>query len=240
MSGMKKLTLKLNDRSPDTLPMKRLVAYLSQLSDMLGEVDHVHFSSVGEGSAMLNLDIEEQHYEEVLMHVREVPKGLGTKKRLTAYENLQKLMEEDSTGGALLDDKKSPILSFRKYHEEEKPLVINKYGSVQGRLYLVGGKDETIPVRLEGSKGETLHCEASAQVARQLSPLLFKQVRVSGQGIWERAANGQWKLKKLKIDDFTELKTSNASGVLAEMRALGGLKWAEMDDPHAAAREWRG
>lgn len=237
---MKKLTLKLNDYSPHTLSMKRLGQYLSHLSDMLGEVEHVHFSSVSKGSAMLNVEIEELHYQKVLTHVREVPKGLGLKKHQAAYKALQKLMDEDGTGGAILDNAEAPVLSFRKRQDDDKPLVVNKPGSIQGRLYLVGGKDETIPVRLEGANGETLLCEATTDIAQQLSGLLFKQVRVSGHGTWERSSDGRWRLRKLKVESFQELNTSNASSVLATMQSLGGLKWADMDNPHTVAKDLRG
>jgi len=237
---MKKLTLKLNECSPDTLPMKRLGQYLAHLSDMFGEVEHVHFSSVSKGSAKLNVDIEDLHYQKVLTHVREVPNGMGPRKNQAAYRALQKLMDEDGTGGAILDNSEAPILSFRKRQDDEKPLVINKPGSVQGRLYMVGGKDDTIPVRLEGANGETLLCEASTEMAKQLSALLFSQVRVNGQGIWERSPEGRWSLRKLKIESFQPLDTSKASSVLATMQSLGGLKWAEMDDPHGVARDLRG
>lgn len=237
---MKKLTLKLNDRSPQTLSMKRLGQYIAHLSDMLGEVEHVHFDSVSKGSAMLNVDIESLHYQKVLTHVREVPNGMGAKKQLSAYRALQQLMDEDGTGGAILDDAEAPVLSFRKRPDDEKPLVVNKSGSVQGRLYLVGGKDETIPVRLEGANGETLHCEATTEMAQQLSALLFKQVRVSGRGIWERSPEGAWKLKKLKIELFQELDTANAGEVVARLQSIGGLKWADMDDPHGVAKDLRG
>ena len=231
IADMKKLTLKLNDSSPETLPMKRLGQYLAHLSDMLGEVEHVHFSSVSNGSAMLNVDIEEQHYQQVLTHVREVPNGMGPQKHQTAYRALQRLMDEDGTGGSILDDAAAPVLSFRKRQEGEKPLMVNKSGSVQGELYSVGGKDETVPVRLEGANGETLFCEASKEVAQSLSHLLFKQVRVSGQGTWERPSGGGWRLRKLKIETFQELAASNVSAVMANMQAIGGLKWAEMEDP---------
>jgi len=237
---MKKLTLKLNDRSPQTLSMKRLGQYIAHLSDMLGEVEHVHFDSVSKGSAMLNVDIENLHYQKVLTHVREVPNGMGAKKQLSAYRALKQLMDEDGTGGAILDDAEAPVLSFRKRPDDEKPLVVNKSGSVQGRLYLVGGKDETIPVRLEGANGETLHCEATTEMAQQLSALLFKQVRVSGRGIWERSPEGAWKLKKLKIELFQELDTANAGDVVARLQSVGGLKWADMDDPHGVAKDLRG
>lgn len=236
---MKKLTLKLNDRSPEMLSMKRLGQYIAHLSDMLGEIEHVHFSSVSDGSVMLNVDIENLHYQKVLTHVREVPNGMGAKKQLSAYRFLQQLMDEDGTGGEILDNTKASILSFRKRPDDEKPLVVNKSGSVQGRLYLVGGKDEIVPVRLEGATGETLHCEATIAMAQKLSSLLFRQVRVYGRGIWERSSEGAWKLKKLKIDSFQELGTATVSEVVAKLQSIGGLKWAEMDDPHGVAGDLR-
>lgn len=237
---MKKLTLKLNDRTPKTLSMKRLGQYIAYLSDMIGEVEHVHFDSVSKGSAMLNVEVEDLHYESVLSHVREVPNGTGTKKQKSAHRNLRQLMDEDGTGGAILNDANTQILSFRKRPDSEKPLVVNKPGSVQGRLYRVGGKDDTIPVSLEGANGETLRCEASVDIAQGLSPLLFKQVRVSGRGTWERSPEGSWRLKKLKIETYEELNTAKVSEVVGRLQAIGGLKWADMDDPHELARELRG
>ena len=237
---MKKLTLKLNDRTPETLSMKRLGQYITHLSDMLGEVEHVHFDSVSKGSAKLNVDVEDLHYQNVLTHVREVPNGMGARKQLAAYRNLQELMDEDGTGGVILNDTDTRILSFRKRQDDEKPLVVNKLGSVQGRLYRVGGKDDTIPVSLEGAKGETLRCEASIDIARELSSLLFKQVRVSGHGTWERLPEGGWRLKKLKIESYQELDTANVGDVVGRLQAIGGLKWADMEDPHAVAKDLRG
>lgn len=237
---MKKLILKLNDRSPETLSMKRVGQYIAHLSDMLGEVEHVHFDSVSKGSAMLNVDIEDLHYQKVLTHVREVPNGMGAKKQLSAYRDLEQLMDEDGTGGAILNDADTQILSFRKRPDDEKPLVVNKPGSVQGRLYRVGGKDDTIPVNLEGANGETLRCEASIDIARGLSALLFKQVRVTGHGTWERSPEGGWKLKKLKIESYQELDAAKAGDMVGRLQAIGGLKWADMEDPHGVARDLRG
>lgn len=220
--------------------MKRLVQYLAHLSDMLGAVEHVHFSSVKKGSAMLNVDVDDLHYQKVLTHVREVPNGIGAKKQISAYRNLEQLMDEDGTGGAILNDSDAQILSFRKRPDNEKPLAVNKPGSVQGRLYRIGGKDDTIPVNLEGADGETLRCEASIEIAQGLSSLLFKQVRVSGRGTWERSPEGRWKLKKLKIESYQELDTAKVSDVVGRLQSIGGLKWADMDDPHAVAKDLRG
>lgn len=141
-------------------------------------------------------------------------------------------MDEVGIGGAILDSVQTQVLSFRKRQDDETPLMVNKSGSVQGRLYMVGGKDDTLPVRLEGANGEALYCEATTDIAQQLSALLFRQVRVSGHGMWERSPEGRWQLRKLKIESFQELDTSKASSVLEKMQALGGLKWAEMDNPN--------
>jgi hypothetical protein len=165
---------------------------------------------------------------------------MGAKKQLTAYRNLRKLLDEDGTGGAILNDSDAQILSFRKRPDDEKPLVVNKVGSVQGRLYRVGGKDDTIPVSLEGANGETLRCEASIDIAQALSALLFKQVRVSGHGTWERSSQGTWKLKKLRIESYQELDAAKVGEVLGRLQSIGGLKWADMDDPHGVARDLRG
>ncbi|MFY0663753.1 MAG: hypothetical protein JXQ97_03965 [Natronospirillum sp.] len=236
---MKKLILKLHDSSPDRLTMKRLGQYLPHLADLLGESEHVHFASVTDGSAMLNVEIEESYYPKIIEQVRLVHGGQGSKKSQKAYSALQNLMNEDGTGGAILDNAESSVLTFRKQQDAEKPLLVTKSGSVQGRLYKIGGKDATIPVRLEGANGETLHCEATVEIAEQLSAYLFKQVRVSGHGQWARTVEGRWSLRKLTIESFDVLKTANAGAVIAQLQSIGGLKWSEMDDPHGIAKDLR-
>lgn len=220
--------------------MQRLAQYLAELANMLGAVEHVHFSSVTPGSAMLNVNIDELYYSEVLTSVLEVPTGKGTTRQLTGYRELQRFMEEDGTTGEMLDHLSASVMLFAKCSSNESPLNISKQGSVQGRLYRIGGKGETVPVRLEGTNGETLNCEASTEIAQQLSTLLFQQVRVSGSGTWERTPNGSWKLKKLKVESFQELDSSKLSSVLSKLQAAGGLKWAEMENPHRVAKNLRG
>ena len=99
---------------------------------------------------------------------------------------------------------------------------------------------KNLSLKLNDCSPETLKCEASTELALQLSGQLFKQVRVTGQGTWERAPEGPWQLRKLKIESFAPLDIAKASTVLAKMQALGGLKWAEMDDPHGLISDMRG
>jgi len=139
-----------------------------------------------------------------------------------------------------LKDTDIRILSSKKRPDDKKPLVVKKHGSVQGRLYHLGGKDDAIQVSLEGANGETLLCEASIDITRELSCLLFKQVRVSGYGTWERSPEAGWRLNKLKIESYQELDEAKVGDVVSRLQAIGGLKWADMEDPHGVARDLGG
>jgi hypothetical protein len=123
---------------------------------------------------------------------------------------------------------------------EEAPLHLIKPSSIQGKLYSVGGKDETIPVRIEGADHETLYCEADIEVAERLGQLLFKTIRVSGDGQWERKPDGVWKLTKLKITSFVKLEDVGFREAVAKLKAAGGINWNDASDAHSEILDNRG
>jgi hypothetical protein len=206
---MKELMLYLDDLTPGQIPMPRLAEYLHVLARLYGHEDAVHFDSVKAGSARLLSLIEDNAYSRVINQVREVSGGGGPKRAVSGFERLCELMAEDKTGGSLRAGGTS-IFEFPIPKDQDAPLRLIKPSSVQGRLYSVGGKDETIPVRIEGAERETLHCEASIEVAEQLGQYLFKTVRVNGDGQWERETDGSWKLVKLKITSFVNRPQASA------------------------------
>lgn len=236
---MKELTLYLDDLTPGQLSMKRLAEYLRALSALYGSEDSVHFDSVQVGSAQLKSFIDDSAFPVVMNQVREVSGGLGKKKAITAYEKLAELMAADRTGASIRSEG-AQIFQFPSVKNEEPPLRIVKPSSIQGRLYSVGGKDETVPVRIEGADNETLHCEAGIDVAERLAQVLFKPVRVHGDGEWERSANGAWKLIKLRISTFTKLEDVGFKEAVARLKAAGGVNWDDMSSAHSEILETRG
>lgn len=236
---MKELTLYLDDLTPDTLSMKRLAEYLRALAILYGKEDAVHFDAVDTGSAKLRARVEDNAYPEILNQVREVSGGLGAKKPSDAYRKLADLMAEDKTGASLRTTGGAKILQFPKPVDQEELLRIVKPSSVQGRLYSVGGKDDSVPVRLEGANGETLHCEASIDMAEKLAHALFKSVRLVGDGEWIRRQDG-WKLVKLRVSDFTKIDDSGFKDAVAKLKAAGGIKWNEMPEGHSEILGSRG
>lgn len=236
---MKELTLYLDDLTPGQLSMKRLAEYLRALAALYGHEESVHFDSVKTGSAQLQSHIEDRAYPGVLNQVREVSGGLGSKRAVSAFDRLAELMAEDKTGASLKSGG-AQIFQFPAAKTDEPPMRIIKPSSVQGKLYSVGGKDDTIPVRIEGPNNETLHCEADIDVAERLAQLLFKPVRVSGDGEWERKTDGSWKLIKLKVTSFTKLEDIGFKEAIARLKAAGGVDWNDMSGAHSSILETRG
>lgn len=236
---MKTLTLSLDGTSPGKLSMARLTEYLCELAELLGSQDNVHFDCVSEGSALLNTLVEDDRYPHVIHRIREAGQGLGPKKALKAYSRLAALMEEDRVDG-VLQTPDATILHFPKVKSAQPSIIVIKNGSAQGRLYIVGGKDESIPVRLEGANGESLYCEADTRLAEELGKLLFKNIRVHGKGEWESRPNGGWKLRKLIVQSYEVLEKVNFKTAVGRLRNASGRLWDEQENPHAAIQELRG
>ncbi|MGY2184683.1 hypothetical protein [Pseudomonas sp. SDO5591_S426] len=236
---MKELTLYLDDLTPGQLSMKRLADYLRALSVLYGSEESVHFDRVESGSAQLKSLVDEKAFPLIMNQVREVSGGLGKKSAVAAYKTLSGYMALDRTGGSIRSEG-AQIFQFPRVKLEEPPLRIIKPSSIQGRLYSVGGKDETVPVRIEGADNESLLCEADVAVAERLAQFLFKPVRLHGDGEWVRSDEGAWKLVKLKISTFTKLEDIGFKEAIARLKAAGGVDWNDMSSAHPDILETRG
>lgn len=216
---MKTLILHLHGTSPRQLPMKRLAQYLSELSNLYGSEEGVSFDSVSPGSAMLNAVVADEVHDNVLNRISLVSSGnKAPQAAQKAYRNLAGLMQNDDISGNVETEAGCKILEFPRVKERHPPITVFKQGSVQGKLYSVGGKDSSIPVRLEGPDGETLNCETDVATASLLGNLLFHHLRLHGKGEWERKESGGWRLKKLFIHSYEELEHTSIKGAIERLR----------------------
>ncbi|GAB2932177.1 hypothetical protein [Hafnia psychrotolerans] len=228
-----RLTLKLGGTSPDDLSMSRLGKYLSALSDLYGSVDAVHFKDVSEGSACLNTWVDNvASYNAVIQRSISQANASGS-----SYLKLVTLLAQDGFEAKIINQDKVTILEFPSI-KEDLPFIVRKKGKVQGKLYNVGGKDDSAPVKLEGANGETFHCEATPAMAAQLGAHLFKQVRVSGSSEWLKK-DGKWKLKKLIIESYEVLEKSNLKTAFKALHDASGNQWKEEDDTQAILQALR-
>ncbi|PBI78647.1 hypothetical protein A9993_02450 [Rahnella victoriana] len=228
-----RLTLKLDGTSPDELPMSRLVQYLSALSGLYGSEDAVHFKDVSEGSACLNTWVDNQtSYNAVIERSISQANTSGS-----SYIKLVNLLAQDGFKAKIINQDEFTILEFPSI-VQDAPLVVRKKGKVQGKLYNVGGKDDSAPVKLEGANGETYHCEATPIMAAKLGALLFKQIRVSGDSEWIKK-DGKWKLRKLIIESFEILEKSNLKAAFKALQNAPGNQWKDEDDAQAILKALR-
>ena len=223
MSKIHKIKLKLGGTKPDELPQAKLVQYLAALTKMCGESD-VHFSSVEEGSAeLISYTKNTDTYTSVIANINSSITNASKE-----YRDIAKYLTRDNYTAQILSED-NVVIGTIIPHVEPKPIAITKKTKVQGQLYNIGGRDETIPVKLLGSNNEILNCEANQQTASQLAKYLFKIIRVHGIGDWENI-NSQWKLKKLKIEKFEILKDISIKQALSILKEDENNKWNEMKD----------
>ena len=228
-----RLTLKLDGTSPGELPMSRLGKYLSALSDLYGSVKAVHFKDVSEGSACLNTWVDSRaSYDAVIQRSMSQAATSGN-----SYLKLVSLLAQDGFEAKLINEDKVTIIEFPAITEDSL-VIVSKKGRVQGKLYNVGGKDDSAPVKLEGANGETYHCEATPAMAAKLGALLFKQIRVAGDSEWIKK-DGKWKLKKLTIESYEVLEKSNLKTAFNILKNSPGNQWKEEDDAQAILKALR-
>ncbi|MGJ0479969.1 hypothetical protein [Pantoea agglomerans] len=227
------LTLKLDGTSPSTLPMAKLVKYMAALTELYGSVEAVHFDSVSEGSADLNAWVDnDASYQAVIAKAT-----LAAQNKASSYQKLTNLLEQDGFVGKLIDRNKTVIISFSTT-KKDIPFYVTKVAEVQGRLYSVGGKDDSIPVRIEGSNGETYKCETTPELASSLGSHLFKYVRVKGESFWEKR-DDKWELKKLRITSFTLLKKASLKDAVSAIKQSPGDEWSDGDDTDSILKVMR-
>lgn len=103
---------------------------------------------------------------------------------------------------------------------EEKFTAVRQYGSIDGIINRIGGKDDTIHVTLEMERRQVSGCYTTRAVAKELRHVLFEPVRLRGRGKWSRDGDGNWSLDDFKIESFEALSDAPLSQVLTELRSI--------------------
>jgi hypothetical protein len=227
---------------PETLPMARLAEYLAKQAALFGNKDQVHFSKVRKGSAILEILVDDPAVPKVNERLRlagtlDAPEDISR-----ATLDINRMLRDDNATGTLRLKGGAKILEFpgRKTPLAEEAVVF-EFGELDGMVLRVGGKDETVPVLLQGEAGVYYRCNTDRDTARRLGNYLFGQtVRVVGRGRWRRSQEGVWELEYFDIRSFEALDETPLEDVVAAMRDIEGSGWNEMDDPQAEFKRLRG
>ena len=60
---------------------------------------------------------------------------------------------------------------------------------------------------------------------------MYEPIRVFGIGRWIRDAEGQWLLRRFRLQTFAVLQADDLREAAARLRQVEGSDWGKIDDP---------
>jgi hypothetical protein len=214
---------KIDAYKPETMPMARLAEYMAELAQLLGETSFVHFKRLTRGSTVLIQNIDREAAPKVRQRTSAVRRGDAPQDALRAFRTINKYLREDNGVGTLREHKGTTAVVLRfpgRLEPEERFAAVREYGSIDGTVNRLGGRDETIHLSLEMDGKQVSGCFTTKAVARELRHVMFDPVRLFGRGRWSRDADGNWTLEDFKVESFEPLNEAPLSQALTELRAI--------------------
>ena len=221
MEKQREIRLTIDAFRRETLPMSRLAQYLTEFSELLGNSANVHFSEVQDGSAQLVAFADYTAIPKIQTRLNDVVSGRSPKAAAKAYQGLDDLLAEDNAI-AEIQLGSSKLIEFpgRRRASRERLGPIRRNGSIEGQIYQVGGRDETINIHLR-NKDKVFRCEASIDLARRLVVhLLAGNVRLFGEGEWYRVSGEGWKMSSFTAKDFVLLDPHTLGQAVESIRGI--------------------
>lgn len=239
----KSYTLYIKAYTPETIPMSRLAEYMQNLASMLGHKKAVHFDGLRPGSTQLVTKIDHEDIPKVASQLASVQRGEGNADATKAHAEIDRLLFDDNATGFIYedDDQSAQIITFpgatRPRPETYGP--IKQPGSLDGILISVSGADQTVHLQLQNGDLRYTGIDTNRDIARRLAKHMYEPVRIHGTGQWLRDQNGNWTLKKFRVDSYDQLADGSLRDAVEKLRSVEGSDWKKMDDPLSALRALR-
>ena len=239
MKGRRRHIFRIEGLSKETIAMRDLAAYLTDLAELLGHHESVHFQEVHEGSVEVAYEVEVPSIEPVTSRLIDASRQSGDPIVRNAYLNLNQRLKRDRSSGTIIEKSATDqrtLVEIPGVLEEkgDRFPVLWEAGTVDGTPTGVGGRrldPDWVSVRLDDS-GNPLSCEAKPPVAIAIAHhLLSTPIRAHGKGRWIHDER-RWRLDKFRIEHFDPLDARPMAELVGEMRELyAETDWAREDDP---------
>lgn len=233
--------------TPETIPMGKLAEYMADFAVLLGRENDVHFEQLLSGSTQLAARVAFEDVPKITTRLTDIRRGAPPKDAVRIFGEIDdRLANDNAIGRIFLErdegaDLRVDLLDFPGRTRPQLPSYgpFNETGSLDGILIAVGGTTSEIPVHLRSEETTFSECRTTRDLARSLAKHLFEPMRVFGTGRWVREPNGNWSLKRFKIDRFEELETASLRDVVTRLRAVRGSGWENVADPLAELADLR-
>ena len=224
--------------SPTDIPMAKLAEYMADFAELLGKEHRVHFDGLEEGSTTIVSRVEREDVPKVGHRLRAFGQGTAEKELLSLIARMDERLANDNATGRVLEEIDGQCAELIVLPGRDRPKVptygpFTQEGHLDGVLISVGGKDDTISIRLQNGAVIYRKCETTRPIAREMGKHLFEPVRIYGTGRWLRDAQGDWILAHFRVTRFDVLEGGSLRAAVAALRAVPGSGWQELDDPLA-------
>lgn len=218
--------------------MAKLAEYMADFAALLGKDHAVHFGGLSNGSTKLAAVVEREDVPKVESRLGDLRRGSAAKEVMKVFEAIDnRLANDNATGRIYVEDQErsAELLAFPG-RDRPKALTYGPFsqeGHLDGLLISVGGKDQTVSIRLQNGDVTYSSCDTNRTIARDLGKHLFEPIRIYGIGRWTREANGTWTLLRFKVQHFEVLKKDSLRDIVGALRGVKGSGWKEFDEPLA-------
>ncbi len=218
--------------------MARLAQYMHHLAALFGHEAAVHFQALEAGSTRVVTRIDHEDVPKVAAHLEEVKRGEGSAEAARAQNDIDRLLAEDNATGFVYEDGNlsAEIIAFPGATKVRPPTYgpFNQEGSLDGVLISVSGADQTVHLQLQNGDVKYTGIETNRDTARRLARHMYEPVRVFGSGRWLRDQDGNWILKRFRVDRYDVLAGDDLRDVVGRMREIDDSGWKSIDDPLGA------
>jgi hypothetical protein len=238
MNDDKKLVFYIDAYSPETMPMAKLAEYMADFAALLGRENAVHFLGLEKGSTKLAARVEFEDVPKVRTRLHDIRRGNPPKDAAKVFAQIDTRLANDNATGRILVEGDDGILEAellifpgRNRPKAQSYGPFTQEGTLDGVLISVGGKDETVPLRLQNGDTTYTNCDTTRTIARELGKHLFEPIRIHGSGRWIREADGTWTLSRFRVHRFDVLAKDSLRDSVAALRAVRGSGWKNMAAP---------
>lgn len=214
--------------TPETMPLDRLIEYLSNLMVILGQPSDLHLVDIKESSTRPIILARHDVARKVRTRAREVWSGGGPARAQGAFKRVRRMVAEDGGKPAILAFRQETILEFEGDGLAEDQVIpsVRQPTTISGELVRVGGTSEYAQLLIEDFSGNVIAgCTIDKSHASELGALIYKPVRLHGIGSWSRSERGVWELTRMHVQTFEPLENEPVDEVLNEAR--DALDWPE-------------
>ncbi|MGH7084527.1 MAG: hypothetical protein ACREFN_05995 [Acetobacteraceae bacterium] len=247
MNDDRRLIFYIDAYSPKTIPMAKLAEYMADFATSLGRENAVHFDGLDEGSTKLAARVKFEDVPKVTTRLHDIRRGNPPKDAAKVFAQIDDRLANDNAIGRIFieGEEGAPPTELLAFPGRDRPKPVSygpfpQEGSLDGLLIAIGGKDETVPLRLQNGETVYTNCDTTRIIAKELAKHLFEPVRIHGTGRWMREADGAWTLMRFRVDRFEVLGKDSLRDIVTALRAVRGSGWKDMPDPLAELADMRG